>query len=99
MQPCRPASEQCSFQASALHLAAYKGHEAVCKAWGDLTRRFPCRLYVVGGLDSGFQPASAVYRLDPALGEWECLPPLAAPMPAKVRALWATQSVSVLPPL
>jgi len=54
-------------------------HEAVCKAWGDLTRRFPCRLYVVGGLNNAFKEVDTAWRLNPADGEWEALPPVATP--------------------
>lgn len=54
-------------------------HQAVCEAWGDLVRRFPCRLYVVGGLDNGFRAVDTAWRYDPTLGHWEALPPLAAP--------------------
>mmetsp|Transcript_58859 Transcript_58859/g.151354 ORF Transcript_58859/g.151354 Transcript_58859/m.151354 type:complete len:393 (-) Transcript_58859:77-1255(-) len=54
-------------------------HQAVEEAWGDLVRRFPCRLYVVGGLDNGFRAVDTAWRYDPTQGMWEALPPLEAP--------------------
>lgn len=54
-------------------------YQAVNEAWGDLVRRFPCRLYVVGGLDNGFKAVDTAWRFDPRQGLWEALPPLAAP--------------------
>jgi len=38
----------------------------------------PYRLYVVGGLDSTFQPVSTAWRLNPAQGAWEELPSLSS---------------------
>merc|ERR550534_2125411 len=51
-------------------------HQAVDEAWGDLKRRFPCRLYVVGGLNSGFCEVDTAWRLNPQHGAWEVLPPV-----------------------
>lgn len=63
----------------ARHLAAASRGlcHAVNEAWGDLARRFPCRLYVVGGIDGGYKPLESVVRFDPLAGAWEALPPLA----------------------
>lgn len=66
--------------ANARHLAAtckalYQG---ICEAWDDLTRHFPLRLYVVGGLNKSFREVSTAWRLDTSHGQgiWETLPPL-----------------------
>jgi len=63
----------------ARHLAAASRalHNAVTEAWEDLTRRFPCRLYVCGGIDDGYHLVDTVERFDPRLGTWEELPSLA----------------------
>lgn len=60
----------------ARHLAAASKalHRAVSEAWGDLARRFPCRLYVVGGINDGYRLVDTVERFDPLLGTWEVLP-------------------------
>lgn len=60
----------------ARHLAAASRalHSAVSEAWGDLARRFPCRLYVVGGINDGYRLVDTVERFDPLLGTWEVLP-------------------------
>jgi N-acetylneuraminic acid mutarotase len=62
----------------ARHLAAASKalHSAVSEAWGDLARRFPCRLYVVGGINDGYHLVDTVERFDPLLGSWEVLPHL-----------------------
>merc|ERR1719487_162123 len=62
----------------ARHLAAASRalHNAVSEAWGDLARRFPCRLYVVGGINDGYRLVDTVERFDPLLGTWEVLPHL-----------------------
>mmetsp|Transcript_35344 Transcript_35344/g.101636 ORF Transcript_35344/g.101636 Transcript_35344/m.101636 type:complete len:397 (-) Transcript_35344:185-1375(-) len=52
-------------------------HQSVNEAWGDLTIRFPTRLYVVGGLNNSFREVDTAWRLDPAHGVWEALPNLA----------------------
>jgi hypothetical protein len=51
----------------------------VGKSWEDLLRRYPSRLYVVGGLDSGYNPVDTAHRFDPLNGFWEALPPLECP--------------------
>lgn len=63
---------------AARHIAAASKalRHAVAEVWQDLARGFPCRLYVVGGIDDGYRPMDAVERYDPALGEWEPLPSL-----------------------
>lgn len=63
----------------ARHLAATSRafRQAINEAWGDLVRRFPPRLYVVGGLDSGFQPLKTATRFDPLVGAWQALPNMA----------------------
>jgi len=60
----------------ARHLAAASRalHNAVSEAWGDLARRFPCRLYVVGGINDGYRLVDTVERFDPLVGLWEVLP-------------------------
>merc|ERR1719183_3247667 len=65
----------------ARHLAAASRalHHSVTEAWDDLARRFPCRLYVVGGIDDDYRPLSTVERYDPHVGHWETLPPLRTP--------------------
>jgi len=65
----------------ARHLAATSRalHHAVCEAWGDLVRRFPCRLYVVGGIDDEYRTVDTVERFDPLTGVWEVLPPMGTP--------------------
>lgn len=65
----------------ARHLAAAcrAFHQAVGEAFGDIVRRFPPRLYVVGGLDAGYRPVSTAARYDPQTGSWEELPPLNGP--------------------
>lgn len=45
----------------------------------NIKNDFPYRLYVVGGLDSTFQPVSTAWRLDPGHGKWEELPSMASP--------------------
>lgn len=42
-------------------------------------RRFPCRLYVVGGLDGSYRAVGTVDRFDPLTDSWESLPALSAP--------------------
>lgn len=61
---------------AARHLAVASRalHNAVSEAWGDLVRRFPCRLYVVGGINDGYRLVDTVERFDPLLGTWEALP-------------------------
>lgn len=48
---------------------------AIREAWGDIARQFPCRLYVMGGIDNAFRPLESVLRFDPSQGSWETLPP------------------------
>lgn len=50
--------------------------QAVDEAWADLQRRFPRRLYVAGGLNGDFSEVETAWRLDPAEGAWEDLPPM-----------------------
>lgn len=57
-------------------------HKAVAEAFGDIVRRFPQRLYVVGGLDSGYKAVGTAARFDPQTGLWEGLPPLGTPRAA-----------------
>jgi len=93
-KPCADPKLWCEAQDFALLVCSFAGgpsmawnlaatcksfHEAVCKAWGDLTRRFPCRLYVVGGLNNAFHEVDTAWRLNPADGVWEALPPIASP--------------------
>lgn len=65
----------------ARHLAAAcrAFHQAVGESFGDIVRRFPPRLYVVGGLDAGYRPVRTAARYDPQTGSWEELPPLNGP--------------------
>jgi len=72
----------------ARHLAAAckAFHQAVGEAYGDIARRFPQRLYVVGGLDSGYKPVDTAARFDPQTGLWERLPPLQLPRAAPCAA-------------
>lgn len=55
-------------------------HKIVVGAWAELTRRFPHRLYVVGGLDSAFKPVSSAWRYDASQDSWEVLPSIASPV-------------------
>lgn len=75
----------------ARHLAAVSRalHRAVGEAWPDLARHFPCRLYVVGGLDSGYSIVDTVERFDPLVGRWEVLPSLSAPRAGTTAAVLA----------
>lgn len=62
--------------ASALAMTCRNSYTAVSRTWEDLTRLFPTRLYVVGGLNSMFREVDTAWRLDPAVGLWEQLPPV-----------------------
>lgn len=52
---------------------------AVDKSWEELTRSFPQRLYVVGGLNSEFNPVDSAWRLTSGGQTWEQLPPISKP--------------------
>lgn len=65
----------------ARHLAAASKacRQAVNEAWEDIVRRFPSRLYIVGGLNRQFKEMATVERYDPLLGRWESLSSLSTP--------------------
>jgi len=69
---------------AARHLAAVSRtlHRVISESWDDLTRLFPRRLYVVGGIDAGYKTLRTVERYDPLLGAWESLPALETPCAA-----------------
>lgn len=75
----------------ARHLAAASRalRNAVSEAWGDLARRFPCRLYVIGGIDQGFHLVDTVERYDPLAGAWEALPRMDGPRAGPAAAVLA----------
>lgn len=75
----------------ARHLAAASRalRNAVSEAWGDLARRFPCRLYVVGGIDQGYHLLDTVERYDPLAGAWEALPRMDGPRAGAAAAVLA----------
>lgn len=65
----------------ARHLASASRafHKGVSQTWEGLIRCFPCRIYVVGGLDKDYRPVSTAERFDPRTGSWESLPQLKIP--------------------
>lgn len=71
------------------HLAATckDFYQAISEAWQDLTRRFPCRLYVIGGLNSQFREVDTAWRLDPTSGVWEVLPQIVQPVAGAATAV------------
>lgn len=60
---------------------------AVAEAWLDLQKQFPCRLYVIGGVDGEFRPLASVERFDPLVGSWETLPSIESPCAAASAAV------------